>query len=202
MSRIGVTWGSAKGNHADARPPQRGPACGRHGLPVFVTGGACPHTLWLKKIEPRRASTLAPLPGCRVFSTPLTGGRRPQGTPRRLPATVWQSFGLTAQECPASRGRRDACPTLRKCLGHFARTRGGYAAANEDSGRRAGDRKVRFRGDSSARTRNLARNARFFDVRLDMLAVDNIWLKATPKPLQCDIKATPKPVDSQLVGTP
>jgi hypothetical protein len=171
MSRIGVTWGSAKGNHADTRPPQRGPTCGRHALPVFVTGGACPHAFWLEKVG--RASRL-PLE--------FGGGRRPQGIPRRLPATVWQPFGLTAQECPASKGRRDACPTLRKCLGHSARTRGGYAAASEGSGWRVGDGKARFRGDSSARTRNLAGNARFFDVRLDMLAVDNIWLKATLRP--------------------
>jgi hypothetical protein len=191
MSRIGVTWGSAKGDYADTRPPQRGPACGRHALPVFVTGGACPHAFWLEKVG--RASRL-PLE--------FGGGRRPQGIPRRPPATVWQPFGLAAQECPAFKGRRDACPTLRKCLGNSAPTRGGYAAANEDSGRRAGDGNARSPGDSSARTRNLARNARFFDVRLDMLAVDNIWLKATPQPLQCDIKATPKPVDSQLVGTP
>ena len=155
MSRIGVTWGSAKGNHADTRPPQRGPACGRHALRVFVTGRGCPHAFWLEKVG--RASRLP-----REFG----GGRRPQGTPRRLPATVWQPFGLAAQECAVSKGRRDACPTLRKCLGHSARTRGGYAAASEDSGWRLGDGKARFRGDYSARTRNLAKNGRFFDVRL------------------------------------
>ena len=166
MSRIRVTWGSAKGNHADTRPPRPWPACGRHALPVFVTGRGCPHAFWPKKIEPRRASTLAPLPGCRASSAPLPGGRRPQGIPRRPPATVWQPFGLAAQECPASKGRRDACPTLRKCLVHSARTRGGYAAANEDSKWRVVDGRARSRGNSSARTRNLARNGRFFDVRL------------------------------------
>jgi hypothetical protein len=77
--------------------------------------------------------------------------------------TVWQPFGLKAQECPASKGRRDACPTLRKCLGHSARTRGGYAAANEDSECRVGDGEARFRGDSSAWTRNLTRYARVLE---------------------------------------
>ncbi len=163
MSRIGVTWGSAKGNRADARPPRPWPACGRHALPVFVTGRGCPHTLWLKKIEPRRASTLAPLPGYRASSAPLTGGRRPQGTPRRLPATVWRPFGLAAQECPASKGRRDACPTLRKCLGHSAPTWGGYAAANGEGGWSTEDGKARFRGGSCARTGNLARNPRVLE---------------------------------------
>jgi len=129
-------------------------------LPVFVTGRGCPHALWPKKIEPRRASTLAHLPGCRASSTPLTGGRRPQGTPRRLPATVWQPFGLAAQECSASKGRRDACPTLRMCLGHSAPTRGGCAAANEDGEWRVEGGKARRCGDSCARTRNLDRNGR------------------------------------------
>ena len=171
MSRIGVTWGSAKGNYADTRPPQPGPACGRHALPVFVPGRGCPHAFWLEKVG--RASRL-PLE--------FGGGRRSQGIPRRLPATVWQPFGLATQESPASKSRRDACPTLRKSFGHSARTSGGYAAANEDSEWRVGDGKARFRGDSSARARNLAGNARFFDVRLDMLAVDNICFKASGHP--------------------
>ena len=171
MSRIGVTWGSAKGNHADTRPPQRGPACGRYALPIFVTGRGCPHAFWLEKVG--RASRL-PLE--------FGGGRHPQGIPQRPPATVWQPFGLTPQECSASKGRRDPCPTLRKCLGHSARTRGGYAAANEDSGWRMEDGKARRRGDSCARSRNLARNVRVVDVRVPRVSSDPKPPKATPKP--------------------
>ena len=42
------------------------------------------------------AMSLAPQPGCRAFPAPLPGGRRPKN-PRRPPAAVWQTPGLTAQ---------------------------------------------------------------------------------------------------------
>jgi hypothetical protein len=62
-------------------------------------------------------------------------------------------------------GRRDACPTLRKCLGRWAPRGVSYGAAKEDNGSRVEGEKARRRGNSCWRTRNLARNARVFDLR-------------------------------------
>jgi hypothetical protein len=89
MSRIEITWGSAKGNHADTRPPQRGPACGRHALSVFVTGRGCPHILWLKELAqasrlPHRAA--GPCRRVRERGALMAGG---------TPALLWGSVLAT-----------------------------------------------------------------------------------------------------------
>ena len=116
----------------------------------------------------RRDDTVGPLASskqdpCSSLPAPLPAPKSRAGVSPILPR------GLSVVQNSRARdpdGRRDACPTLRKLFGHSATAQGRRAAAREESGWRTADGKGRRRGDSWARTINLARNVRVFDDRL------------------------------------
>ena len=140
------------------------------GLPCRYTRPATQHCRrpGLSSSPGRRDDTVGPLASskqdpCSSLPAPLPAPKSRAGI-SPAPPRGWSVLENSRARDPD--GSRDACPTLRKLFGHSATAQGRRAAAREESGWRTADGKARRRGDSCARTINLAKNARGFDDRL------------------------------------
>jgi hypothetical protein len=164
---------------------------------------------------PARADVTTPsgpwLPANKILlpAFPRRSRHQEVGQASRLPPRGWSVLENSRARDPDGRG--DACPTLRKLFGHSATAQGRRAAAREDSGWRTADGKTRRRGDSCARTINLARNARGFNDRLSGGSScarpprgegrrKNEECRKGAKPPQSHIRATSEPPQSLLVA--